>query len=75
MRFAQLPLGGPFVFTTLLVLSVCTLGFPGLSVTSLEAASRARVDSKIIERIFSRTPIRSHAPERAFLLSQLFVPD
>ena len=52
MRFAQLPLGCPFVFTTLLVLSVCTLGFPGLSVTSLEAATRARVDSKIIERIF-----------------------
>ncbi len=52
MRFAQLPRGGRFVFTTLLVLSVCTLGFPGLSVTSLEAATRARVDSRIIERIF-----------------------
>lgn len=28
MRFAKLPLGGSFVFTTLLVLSVCTFGFP-----------------------------------------------
>ena len=52
MRFAKLPLGGPFVFAALLVLSVCTFIFPSLCVNSLEAATRARVDSKIIERIF-----------------------
>ena len=52
MRFAKLFLGGPFVFAALAVLWVCTFIFPSLCVTSLEAATRARVDSKIIERIF-----------------------